>query len=52
MVMKIAFNTAESGVLSFAVVCVVRQALKMCHNLLLLLDPDLIKAVGIRFHAL
>lgn len=37
MVMKIAFNTAESGVLSFAVVCTVSKALKICHNLLLFL---------------
>lgn len=35
MVMKIAFNKAETGVASFAVVCAVKKALKICHNLLL-----------------
>lgn len=37
MVMKIAFNKAETGVLSFSVVCIVKKALKIYHNLLLLL---------------
>lgn len=37
MVMKIAFNKAETGVLSFAVVCTVKRAFKISPNLLLLL---------------